>query len=111
VEVDVREMPRPLPREVALCVFRVAQEALRNVARHAQASAVVVSLASRDGGLQVAVSDDGCGFDVARRNGVSLGQVSMRERVRLLGGELDIESTPGHGTTVAAWVPLGSSAS
>jgi signal transduction histidine kinase len=111
VEVDVRELPEPLTRETALCVFRVAQEALRNIARHAHARAVVVSLAGRDGGVQVAVSDDGCGFDLTRRNGASLGQMSMRERVRLLGGELDIESTPGQGTTVVAWVPLRSSAS
>ena len=107
VEVDVHDLPQPLPPDPALCLFRVAQEALRNIARHAQARAVVVSLAARDGGLQLAVSDDGRGFDAVRGNGrPSLGQMSMRERVRLLGGELDIESAPGHGTTVVAWVPL-----
>ncbi|MBL8541090.1 MAG: sensor histidine kinase [Betaproteobacteria bacterium] len=111
VEVDVRDLPQPLPREPALCLFRVAQEALRNIARHAQAHAAVVSLAAFDGGLQLAVRDDGRGFDAARSNErPSLGQMSMRERVRLLGGKLDIESAPGHGTTVVAWVPLRSAA-
>ena len=107
LEVEVRDVPQSLPRDAALCLFRVAQEALRNIARHAHARAVVVSLAGRDGGLQLAVSDDGRGFDVTRGSGkASLGQMSMR--VRLLGGEADVESAPGHGTTVVAWVPLRS---
>lgn len=107
VEVDVRNVPQPLPPEPALCLFRVAQEALRNIARHAHARAVIVSLTARDGGLQLAVSDDGRGFDAAHDNQPqTLGQISMRERVRLLGGELDIESSPGYGTTVVARVPL-----
>jgi len=88
-------------------VFRVAQEALRNAARHAHARTVAVSLRGLDGGVQLAVQDDGCGFDPARqRNRPSLGLASMRERVHLLGGELDVESAPGHGTTIVAWVPL-----
>ena len=66
------------------------------------------SLARADGGgLQLAVSDNGAGFNYVRDAGRhSLGHASMRERVHLLGGEVDIESTPGHGTTVIAWVPL-----
>jgi signal transduction histidine kinase len=93
--------------EVGLCFFRVTQEALRNVARHARARSVRVSLRSVDGGLQVAVTDDGEGFDVNQPSGrPSLGLQSMRERVRLLEGELEIESAPGHGTTILAWVPL-----
>ena len=68
---------------------------------------MVVSLDSSDGGLQLKVKDNGAGFDSTRHNGrTSLGQASMRERVRLLGGKLDIESAAGHGTTVTAWIPL-----
>ena len=107
VDVHAREIPQKLPQDTALCLFRIAQEALRNVVRHARASAVEVSLAPMEGGLQLAVSDNGAGFDAARDSGRhSLGHASMRERVHLLGGEVDIESTPGHGTTVIAWVPL-----
>jgi signal transduction histidine kinase len=60
-----------------------------------------------DGGLQLAVTDTGTGFNPGQqRHRPSLGLESMRERVRLLGGELDVESAPGHGTTILAWVPL-----
>lgn len=107
VEVKWQDLPEPLPRQAALCLFRVAQEALRNAARHAHARTVAVSLRGLDGGVQLAVQDDGCGFDPARqRNRPSLGLASMRERVHLLGGEMDVESAPGHGTTIVAWVPL-----
>jgi signal transduction histidine kinase len=107
VEVKLHEIQEPMPRDTALCLFRVAQEALRNVARHAHARRVEVSLRGLEGGLQLAVRDDGCGFDPAlQRDRPSLGLASMRERVHLLGGELDIDSAPGHGTTIVAWVPL-----
>ncbi|HEX6689961.1 MAG TPA: ATP-binding protein, partial [Burkholderiales bacterium] len=70
------------------------------------ASAIIVRLAASGEGLQLAVSDNGKGFDAERASGRgSLGLASMRERVRLLRGRLDIESTPGRGTTVMAWVP------
>ena len=108
IEVKVRDLPETIPPEVALCVFRVGQEALRNALRHARARALTLSLRGADGGLQLAVQDDGCGFDPqSPRARPSLGLASMRERVRLLGGELDLESAPGQGTTVLAWVPLG----
>ena len=95
-----------MPAEASLCLFRVAQEALSNAARHAHASAVTVLLSPSGKGLQLAVSDNGSGFDPeGSRQHASLGLASMRERVRLLRGELDIESTPGRGTTVVAWVP------
>jgi len=106
VEVDARDMPESLTNEASLCLFRVAQEALNNAARHAHAQAVTVQLLPRERGLQLAVSDNGNGFDVnGPRERASLGLASMRERVRLLQGELHIESTRGRGTTVIAWVP------
>ena len=60
----------------------------------------------RDGGLQFAVHDDGAGFDSRQRHHEGLGLMGMRERVRGLGGEVDVSSTPGDGTDVIAWVPL-----
>lgn len=107
VELKLRDIPASLPCPVALCLFRVAQEALWNTARHAHARKVAVSLRGLDGGVQLAVQDDGCGFDPAlQRNRPSLGLASMRERVHLLGGELDVESAPSQGTTIVAWAPL-----
>jgi len=107
VEIHVRNLPEKLPLETSLCLFRIAQESLRNVARHSKASAVQVSLAKVDARLQLAVRDDGIGFDTsAYRNHPSLGHASMRERARLLDGELDIQSALGSGTTVMAWVPF-----
>jgi len=108
IEVTVWDVPESVSPEAALCVFRVVQEALRNVVRHARASVVKIALRGLDGGLQLAVQDDGCGFNqVAQRDHPSLGLASMRERVHLNGGELEVESAPGRGTTVMAWVALG----
>lgn len=96
---------KPAP-DAALCLFRVAQESLRNVARHARAKTVEISLRPSDGGVELEVRDDGAGFDPEQRRGVhSLGQVSMRERIHLVRGRLTIRSAPGSGTTVVAWVP------
>lgn len=107
VDLALRDVPQPISPGAAICLFRVAQEALRNVDRHACARAVEVRLQGLDGGLQLAVQDDGVGFDPAAVRGRrSLGHASMRERIHLAGGELDIESAPGQGTTVVAWVPL-----
>ena len=108
VDLSVRLDPAvsAVGADVALCLFRVAQEALRNVTRHAGASAVTVSLRPKDAGLLLAVRDDGAGFDPAAPRGRrSLGLASMRERVELVGGTLRVDSVPGEGTTISAWVP------
>jgi signal transduction histidine kinase len=111
VDVEVSQIPEKLPHDVSLCLFRVAQEALRNVARHAKASVATVTLALEDDGLLLAVSDNGIGFDVeATRSHPSLGCASMSERVRLIGGRLGIKSEVGRGTTISAWVPLEAAA-
>lgn len=91
--------------------FRVAQEALTNVARHSKAQAVTVELSAHDGRLHLCVRDDGVGFDVSAVRdqairGSSLGVLSMEERAALAGGELELNSTPGCGTEVRAWFPL-----
>lgn len=107
VELALAEIPGRVPDAAALGLFRVAQEALQNVTRHAGARGVRLSLRVLDDGLQLAVSDDGRGFDPAVAGaGRTLGLASMRERIHLLGGELEIESQPGQGTTVLAWVPF-----
>jgi signal transduction histidine kinase len=111
VDVDVQTVPSKLPQDVALCIFRVAQEALRNVIRHAHASVATVTLAMKNGGLNLEVKDNGHGFDLGERvDHPSLGHVSMEERIRLVRGRLQIRSTAGQGTTISAWVPLASTA-
>lgn len=106
VEVDARDVPDTLPDDTPLCLFRIVQEALNNAVRHANASVVTVLLVPEGRGLQLEVSDDGDGFDPwGPRDHASLGLASMRERIRLVYGEFEIDSSPGRGTTVIAWVP------
>ena len=106
VEVDAHGVTKA-SGETSLCLFRVAQEAISNATRHGHASVVKVLLSARDRGLHLEVADNGSGFDPAQaRERPSLGLASMRERVRLSKGLLEIVSTPGLGTTVIAWVPV-----
>ena len=96
-------------RSAALSLFRIAQEALRNCARHAHAQGATVSLVRTNAHVTLTVSDDGVGFDVGRIEGHGgLGIVSMRERARLARGDMSIRSERGRGTTIEARVPLGS---
>jgi signal transduction histidine kinase len=83
----------------------VAQEALRNVWRHSKAKSVAIRLTGEKGGLQLVITDDGIGFDPNVNCEPSLGLASMRERVQLLGGKLEIQSKTGHGTTISVWTP------
>jgi PAS domain S-box-containing protein len=107
VELKMRQLPAAIPRETAVGLFRIVQEGLRNAVRHGRASRAEVSLLGVEDGLQLVVHDNGIGFDTAqRRTTPSLGIASMRERTRLLGGEFDLESEPGRGTTIIAWAPL-----
>jgi PAS domain S-box-containing protein len=93
--------------EAALCVFRTAQEALRNAAKHAAAHRIHVALAHQGGELTLMIADDGRGFDTARvkRAGGGLGLLSIEERARLLHGHVEIESAPEKGTTVRMAIP------
>jgi signal transduction histidine kinase len=107
ISAEIHPPPAVIGKDAALCLFRVAQEALSNVTHHASAGAASVALRQQDGGLLLAVRDDGVGFDPARQGRErSLGLLSMRERVRLMNGTLDIESAPGRGTTIVAWIPV-----
>jgi PAS domain S-box-containing protein len=106
LSVDLDPLAAAVGPEAALCLFRVTQEALRNVERHSNAQAVAVSLRRKDGGTLLTVRDDGAGFEPGiQREHRSLGLASMRERARLAGGQLCIDSVPGEGTAIVAWVP------
>lgn len=113
VQTDIavdREVPRLEP-EVESAVYRVVQEALTNTAKHAGASRVRLALRLDDGRLSAMVSDDGSGFEVAsggdaREPGHGVGLEGMRERAKLVGAELTIDSRPGAGTTVRVSVPV-----
>jgi two-component system sensor histidine kinase UhpB len=108
VTIDADEGINELPPELALCLYRVAQEALRNVARHAGATCVRVTLARTAGGLALTITDDGQGFDLAAgRPGRGLGLISLEERVRLVGGIMRIDTRPRWGTEVRVEVPVG----
>jgi signal transduction histidine kinase len=97
-----------LPDAHAAAVFRIVQASLTNVARHAAgASRADVTLTASDTALDLHVSDDGCGFDVAAAaEGYSYGLLGMRERARLIGATLQIESAPDTGTVISIQVPL-----
>ena len=92
---------------VSLCLYRVAQEALRNVARHSSANSVEVNLRVVGGNIELVVQDNGAGFDPARKQArPSLGLAGMRQRLSLVDGELLIKSTRGNGTSIVARAPL-----
>jgi two-component system, NarL family, sensor histidine kinase UhpB len=108
VKIESQGDPDTLPEDVQTAVYRILQEALANVGRHAAATAVRVEIDADSGHLELRVRDDGAGFDpgaLARRAngdgpGAGLGLSGMAERARLAGGELDVRSAPGGGTTV-----------
>ena len=100
------QLPAGVPRDLALCVYRIAQEALRNAVKHAQADRVDLTLNADLEFLDLEVRDFGRGFDpAAGRRQRGLGLASMEERVRLVGGELSISSSPGQGTSIQVRVP------
>ncbi|HEX6459057.1 MAG TPA: sensor histidine kinase [Thermoleophilaceae bacterium] len=96
--------PDTIGDDQQLVLYRVAQEALANVARHSHASRVEVDLSGRDGGIDLCVRDNGCGFDTTLPPS-GLGLNGMAERARLVGGELSVYSSAGRGTTVTLHVP------
>ncbi|HNP80356.1 MAG TPA: PAS domain S-box protein [Nitrospira sp.] len=107
VMFEAREVPEKLPPEVATNLFRVMQESLQNVSKHAQPTEVTVKLSGSSKGVGLSVRDNGTGFDIEDRQTRvrGLGLLSMQERVRLLGGFLRIHSKLGSGTKVCAWIP------
>lgn len=111
VDLELAEIAPKPAHESALCLFRVAQEALRNVAHHARASRVAILLRRAGEDLELEVRDNGVGFDPGAGSRRGIGHVSLRERLHLVGGRLEIASAPGSGTSVLARVPLAGGAS
>ena len=97
---------KAIPKDVALCAYRVVQESLRNVARHSGANAAQVVLAVAGNDLQIVIRDEGRGFDVESARSRGLGMVSVEERVRICQGSIKITSKVNRGTTVVARIPL-----
>jgi two-component system CheB/CheR fusion protein len=106
VRFTASAMPATIPPGVALCVYRVVQEALGNVAKHAGAKHAAVSISGIDDILHAAIQDDGRGFDLERARGKGLGLISMEERVRHIGGTFSISVKPGDGACIEIRIPL-----
>jgi two-component system, NarL family, sensor histidine kinase DegS len=109
VELDLRDLSERLSPALEVTAFRVIQEALQNVQKHAATKLVRVSSAKRQGAMVFAIADEGRGFDAAQlasRSGRHMGIVSMRQRAELVHGELDICSSPGKGTRIGFSFPV-----
>ncbi|HKQ79616.1 MAG TPA: MASE1 domain-containing protein [Blastocatellia bacterium] len=107
VTLDIHNNVDAVPSDAALCLYRVAQESLRNIARHSGARSAVVTLATTNEAIELRVADKGVGFDPAQaRERRGLGLVSMEERVKLLHGRLVLTTQPGYGTELRAQIPF-----
>jgi signal transduction histidine kinase len=107
IDFDSDEIPKNLPKEVALCLFRVLQEALQNALKHSGSKQFQVTFASSRYGISLMVADSGIGFNPEQAiSGRGVGLTNMRERLKLVNGEFEIESKSGMGTVVHARVPL-----
>jgi signal transduction histidine kinase len=96
-----------IPNEVTLCLFRIVQEALRNVVKHSGGTEAEVELSCHDDRIDLCISDSGEGFSPEHvKAETGLGLISMRERLRLVRGHLSVESEPSHGTRIRVRVPL-----
>jgi signal transduction histidine kinase len=106
IVVDIPTSDLDLEPQIATAIFRVLQESLTNVARHAKASQVNVSLSESDAKITLRVKDDGAGIDVSRHSDTrTFGLIGMRERTAMLGGKFVLDSRPGEGTSVTMSVP------
>jgi signal transduction histidine kinase len=107
VEFAERGVSFKIPTDVALCLFRVGQEALGNVVKHSHAQRAQVELSGASNEILLHIVDSGVGFDLARGDAAQgIGLISMRERLRLVGGVLSLRSAPTQGTEIIAEVPL-----
>src|SRR4030081_1310038 len=107
IEFNAHDLPAPLSADTSLCLYRVAQEALHNSAKHSGARHFEVRLWGSADGIHLTVMDPGAGFQTnAADEGQGIGLASMKERLRLLNGTLSIESRARRGTTIHAWLPL-----
>ena len=99
-------VPTSLPPDLALCVFRIVQEALQNAVKHSQAKKISVRLTCEADHLKLTVTDDGVGFDVERVGLEGMGLISMGERVEAMGGQLNVSSSPHRGTRLNVSIPV-----
>jgi len=109
IEIEFREseLSGNIPKEVALCLFRVAQESLNNIVKHSHTQTAKVELAVRNELVTLRISDSGTGFDLDRQSDHSgIGLIGMSERLRLVGGKLSVNSDPNQGTEILVEVPL-----
>ena len=108
VNFEHHDVPAGLPRALSLCLYRIVQESLRNIGKHAQSPVATVELSVDAGGqIRLTVEDRGSGFSPGKAHGAGLGLVSMRERARLVGGTCSVHSVPGEGTKVDVCLPMG----
>jgi signal transduction histidine kinase len=106
VDFDWHDVPDAVPNEIALCIYRVIQESLRNVTKHSQAKHVQIDLRGLGGNIILRIKDDGAGFNLQGvRQTPGIGLASMRERVDYVNGRFSISSEPGKGTVVEVSVP------
>ena len=109
VAFDYQPLPSSLPSEVALCLFRVVEESLTNIAKHSGARSARISLSNDADGLRLLVEDSGSGFDAASlQSKAGLGFISMQERLRVIRGTIVVDSAPSRGTRIEVWVPASS---
>jgi two-component system CheB/CheR fusion protein len=101
-----RNLPRAIPPRLGLTIYRVVQEALRNVAKHSGARKAAVSVAGKNGTITLSITDSGRGFDSSRSKKRGLGLISMEERVRQTGGTFTMKSTPGKGVHIDVRIPV-----
>jgi two-component system NarL family sensor kinase len=106
ITFDETDGSRPLPPRVEIGLYRVAQEALTNALRHARANCIIVQLITTPDRVQLSIEDDGRGFDPARIPEGHYGLIGLHERVRLLGGQVELSSSPDAGTRLEVIVPL-----
>jgi signal transduction histidine kinase len=106
VSLEVEGGVGELPEEYRTCVYRVVQEALTNIARHASARQILIGVTAHNDTLSISVKDDGIGFEGRARNRAGLGLLGMAERVKKLGGNLEVVSKLGQGTSILARMPL-----
>jgi signal transduction histidine kinase len=105
--LDLDNTTQKVSKEMALCIYRILQEGLRNIDRHARATDIQVQLSEKNGAVYLMLKDNGIGFDFASsRKKRGLGLASMQERARLIRGELSIESRPGKGTVIKLEAPF-----
>jgi len=107
IDFEAVDLPRSLPNDISLCLYRIAQESLQNIFKHSGASNASLNIAVVDGEIRLTVSDNGGGFDTeAVKTKESLGLVSMSERVRAVQGTMSVDSTIGAGTQIIVHVPI-----